>query len=385
MIDTACYIHIPFCDHKCIYCDFYSIITSDNIQSFLKSLKKEITHYAEKYSNERELISIYFGGGTPSLMKTEYISEIIEAVKVNFPVKKDAEITLETNPGTVSLEKMKLFRKIGVNRISIGIQSFDNKDLKFLTRIHNSETAIKTVHEAAEAGFENISLDLIFNLPGQTKKKWIKNLEQAIELPIKHISAYSLILERGTILNKMVIDGKVKIEDADYDAKLYEATINFLTSKGFYQYEVSNFTKPGFECSHNNAYWHYLDYLGFGTSAHSFIDPANGTGGKRWWNFSSLKMYIDKVEQCGNAVAGSETINVEKVINEYVMLELRSSGLNLKKFEDRFGSKIEEWLKKKYPYFELLKNQNFVIIDDGIVKLTAKGYAVCDEILTELL
>ena len=379
MIETACYIHIPFCDHKCIYCDFYSIITSDNIQFFLKTLKKEISHYAEKYSEGRELISIFFGGGTPSLMEPEYISQIIETVKVNYTVKKDAEITLEANPGTVSLEKMKMFLEIGINRISIGIQSFDNKDLKFLTRIHNSETAIKTVYDAAEVGFGNISLDLIFNLSGQTKKKWLKNLEQAVELPVKHISAYSLILERGTILNKMVLDGKVKIEDADYDAELYQSTIKFLTSNGFYQYEVSNFARPGFECVHNNAYWHYTDYFGFGTSAHSFID------GKRWWNYSSLKMYNDKVEKSGIAVAGSEIISAEQALNEYVMLELRSSGLNLKNFENRFGSETEEWLKKKYPYFELLKNQNFVTIDEGIIKLTSKGYAVCDEILAEIL
>jgi len=379
MKETACYVHIPFCDHKCIYCDFYSIITSDNIQSFLKYLKKEICHYAEKYSDGRELISIYFGGGTPSLMEPEYLYEVIRTVKENFVVRSGAEITMETNPGTVSLEKMKLFREIGINRISIGIQSFDNEDLNFLTRIHNSETAIRTVNDAANAGFENISLDLIFNLPGQTKKKWKKNLEQATKLPVKHISAYSLILERGTILNKMVLDGKVKIEDADYDAELYEATINFLTSKGFYQYEVSNFAKPGFECVHNNAYWHYTDYFGFGTSAHSFINS------QRWWNFSSLKMYNEKVEKSGNAVAGSEIINAEKAVNEYVMLELRSSGLNLKKFENRFGIEIKDWLKNKYPYFELLKNQNFVTIDDSIVKLTAKGYAICDEILAEIL
>lgn len=379
MKQTACYIHIPFCDHKCIYCDFYSIITSDNIQSFLKSLKKEITYYAEKYSEERELISIYFGGGTPSLMEPEYLSGVIKTVKENFIVRDDAEITMETNPGTVSLQKMKMSRDIGINRISIGIQSFDNKDLKFLTRIHNSETAIKTVNDAAQAGFENISLDLIFNLPGQTKKKWIKNLEQAIKLPIKHISAYSLILERGTILNKMVLDGKVKIADEDYDAELYQTTIDFLTSKGFDHYEVSNFAKPGFECVHNNAYWHYTDYFGFGTSAHSFIN------GERWWNFSSLKMYIDKIENSGNAVAGSELISSEKAIDEFVMLELRSSGLNLNKFENRFGIETKAWLKKNYHYFELLKNQNFVTIENDIVKLTSKGYALCDEILAELL
>ena len=376
---TACYIHIPFCDHKCIYCDFYSIITSDNIQAFLSSVKKEISKYAEKFSEGREIISIYFGGGTPSLMDAKYTSEIIESVKNKFNVLQNAEITLETNPGTVSLEKLKLFREIGINRISIGIQSFDDEDLKFLTRIHNSETAVGTVHDAAEAGFENISLDLIFNLPNQTRKKWIKNLEQAVSLPIKHISAYSLILERGTILNKMVLDGKVKISDDEYDAKLYEITIDFLVKNGFNQYEVSNFAKPGFECVHNNAYWHYTDYLGFGTSAHSFINN------KRWWNFSSLKMYIDHINKFGKAVAGEEIIPREKAIDEFVMLELRSSGLETKRFENLFGHIGTGWLKEKYPYLKMLKEKDFLQMSDGLVKLNAKGYAVCDEILKEIL
>jgi oxygen-independent coproporphyrinogen-3 oxidase len=177
----------------------------------------------------------------------------------------------------------------------------------------------------------------------------------------------------------MVLDGKVEIADEDYDAELYETTINFLTSNGFYQYEVSNFAKPGFECVHNNAYWHYTDYLGFGTSAHSFVD------GKRWWNLSSLKMYIDKIQKQGNAIAGSEDISAEKALSEYIMLELRSSGIDLNNLKKRFGSESSEWLKKNYSYFELLKSKNFVLLDNGLIKLTSKGYAVCDEILSELL
>ncbi len=283
MKDSALYVHIPFCDHKCIYCDFYSIITSDNIGAFLKSLKLEIDYYTEIYSHNRFFTSIYFGGGTPSLMEPEYIEEIIIHLKKNFLIENSAEITLETNPGTVTEQKLKSFLKTGVNRISIGIQSFKDDDLKFLTRIHDSETAIKTILNAYNAGFENISADLIFNLPGQTKDKWLYNLETIIQLPVKHISAYSLILEKGTILNKMVLDGKVKIQEEDYDAELYELTIDFMISTGFIQYEVSNFAKEGFECIHNKAYWEYRDYLSFGPSAHSFVN------GKRWWNFSSLK------------------------------------------------------------------------------------------------
>ena len=246
MKETAIYIHIPFCDHKCIYCDFYSIISYDNVSSYLKALKKEIDYYSAQYSEGRKIISIFFGGGTPSFIEPHYISEIIQHIKRKFSVNEDAEITLETNPGTVSIEKSAEFRKIGINRISIGIQSFNEDELKFLTRIHNSQTAIQTVRDAEVVGFENISVDLIFNLPGQTKEKWQYNLDQAIQLPIKHISAYSLILEKGTILNKMVLDGKVKMQNEDYDADLYELTIDFLTQQGFEQYEVSNFSKKGF-------------------------------------------------------------------------------------------------------------------------------------------
>ncbi|MCK7525880.1 MAG: radical SAM family heme chaperone HemW [Ignavibacteriales bacterium] len=231
MKNCALYIHIPFCDHKCIYCDFYSIITSDNVQSFLTALKKEIEYFSKLYSKDRIFTSIFFGGGTPSLMEPQYLKEILDHLKKYFNVDENAEITMETNPGTVDKAKLKQFKETGINRISIGIQSFDEEELKFLTRIHDKQTAIQTVNTAADIGFENISVDLIFNLPNQTKEKWINNLETAIQLPIKHISTYSLILERGTILNKMVLDKKVTMQDDDYDADLYETTIDFLALK----------------------------------------------------------------------------------------------------------------------------------------------------------
>lgn len=375
--DSALYIHIPFCDHKCIYCDFYSIITSDNITSFLNSLKKEIEYFSKLYSADRKFSSIFFGGGTPSLMQPEYLADIITHLKKYFIVDDNAEITMETNPGTVDKEKLKKFKEGGINRISIGIQSFDEEELKFLTRIHDKQTAIQTVNNAADVGFDNISIDLIFNLPNQTKEKWLTNLQTAIALPIKHISTYSLILERGTILNKMVLDKKVTMQDADYDADLYEATIDFLVSKGFYQYEVSNFTKPGFECVHNNAYWRYRDYLSFGTSSHSFID------GKRWWNYSSLKKYISEIEINNNAIMNSEIISKDQIHDEYIMLALRSSGLDLNDYQIRFAE--NNWIKKNNSYFELLKNEHHLTINNNWIKLTSKGYAVCDEILKNIL
>ena len=375
MKETAIYIHIPFCDHKCIYCDFYSIVSYENVSLYLIALKKEIDFFAEKYSADRKIISLFFGGGTPSFMEPEYIAEIIQHLKKNFHLVDDAEITLETNPGTVSKEKLKKFREIGINRISIGIQSFDEDELKFLTRIHDSKTAIKTIHDAAHSGFDNISIDLIFNLPKQTKEIWRSNLEKAMRLPIKHISTYSLILEHGTILNKMVLDGKVKMQSEDYDADLYEFTIDFLTQHGFNQYEVSNFARNGKECVHNNAYWRYKDYLSFGTSAHSFVD------GKRWWNYSSLSFYNTAVLSKGNAVVGEEILSKNEMLDEYIMLALRSKGLDLMELKNLFGC---NWFEQNKNFLNQLEEENFIISKNNLLSFTPKGYAICDEILTKM-
>jgi oxygen-independent coproporphyrinogen III oxidase len=373
MKETAIYIHIPFCDHKCIYCDFYSIVSYENVSNYLAAIKKEINFYAEQYAQDRNIISIFFGGGTPSFMEPGYIGEIINEVRKNFSINDNVEITMETNPGTVSKEKLNEFRKTGINRISVGIQSFDEEELQFLTRIHNAETAKQTVRDAHDIGLTNISLDLIFNLPNQSKEKWNKNLEQAVELPVKHISAYSLILEHGTILNKMVLDGKVKMQDIDHDADLYESTIDFFAKHGFNQYEVSNFCFPGYECVHNNAYWRYKDYISFGTSAHSFMD------GKRWWNYSSTRFYIDAINKNGNAIAGKEKLTKEEMQEEYIMLALRSKGLDKEELEKKFGN---EWLKKNLRLIESLKKENFLIEKNSCLYFTSKGYTLCDEILT---
>lgn len=376
MNDCAIYVHIPFCDHKCIYCDFYSIITSDNITPFLHCLKKEINYYSAFHSRNKFYSSIYFGGGTPSLMEPYFIYEIIQCIKESYYLTEDAEITLETNPGTVDKAKLKNFLSAGINRLSIGIQSFFDEDLEFLTRIHDKKTALNTIRYADEAGYANINIDLIFNLPGQTKEKWQYNLETGTSLPVKHISAYSLILERGTILNKMVLDGKVKIRDQDYDAELYELTMNFLEKQGFIQYEVSNFAKPGFECRHNNAYWRYKDYLSFGPSAHSFMN------GKRWWNFSSLKRYISEIEKNNHAVSGCENIDQKQKLDEYVMLALRSKGLDVDDFKNKFS---ENWLKLRRNNFKELADRHLLEINDYTIRLTKSGYALCDEILSNIL
>ncbi len=370
--EIALYIHIPFCDHKCIYCDFYSITNYTNESNYLTAILKEINYYGNLYSKERKVISVFFGGGTPSFMTPDYIGVILNEIRKKFSFNDNIEITLETNPGTVDKEKLKQFRDVGINRLSVGIQSFIEEELKFLTRIHDAETARRTIKEAQIAGFKNINLDLIFNLPKQSKENWLYNLEEAMKLPITHISAYSLILEKGTILNKMVLDGKVELQDEDYDAELYEITIKFLEEKGYKQYEVSNFALPGFQCVHNNAYWRSKDYIGFGTSAHSYVDN------NRWWNYSSLNLYIDAINKKGIGSAGSELISREQQLEEFVMLSLRSSGINLIELEKRFG---DEWFKRNNILINQLVNKNYLTKSTDLIKLTPTGYAICDEIL----
>ena len=374
MKETAIYIHIPFCSHKCVYCDFYSVTTLARSSEYLNCLKKEIGYSSKSYSGGREIVSIYFGGGTPSLMDADYIGEIIKTVKDNFNVSSSAEITLETNPGTVNKKKLAGFLNAGINRISIGVQSFNQPELEFLTRIHDSALAEKTVFNALDSGFENISIDLIFNLPSQTREKWSKNLERAISLPVKHISAYSLILEPGTILNKMVLDGKVKMQEEEIDADLYEYTIDFLERHGFLQYEVSNFAQKGYECIHNNIYWHYKDYLSFGTSAHSFA------GKKRWWNFTGLTFYLKAMHEKGSAIAGMEQLTSAQMLQEYVMLALRSSGLRISEFINLFG---EQWLSENETKIEFFIRKSLMERDQDKLKFTSKGYVLCDEILTQ--
>ncbi|MCX7610080.1 MAG: radical SAM family heme chaperone HemW [Ignavibacterium sp.] len=374
--DASLYIHIPFCEHKCIYCDFYSIITFENQSEFIKCIKSEIDFYSKNYFKDSKFSTIFFGGGTPSILEAVQIEEILNHLFKRFNFSENLEITLETNPGTVDVDKLKSFKEVGINRLSIGIQSFDENDLKFLTRIHDKQTAIKTVEKAFASGIENINIDLIFNLPNQTKDKWEHNLDVATKLPIKHISAYSLILERGTILNKLVLDGKVKIQDEDYDADLYQFTINYLTSCGFDQYEVSNFAKVGFECQHNLAYWSHKDYLGIGPSAHSFREN------KRWWNFSSLKRYINEINLNGHSKMSEEILSVNELKDEYIMLALRSKGLNLQKLTERFGN---DWITKSEEKINQYIQSGFMIKQNDLLKMTSSGYAVCDEILKNLL
>lgn len=374
MKELACYIHVPFCKHKCIYCDFYSVIKFQNVDKYIESLKIEIEHYANQFSKTHKIKTIFWGGGTPSILEPKIINEILMILNDKFRVSKNAEITLEANPGTLNFNKLQELKSAGINRLSVGVQSFNDKDLEYLTRIHKSKEAYEIINKAQEAGINNISLDLIFNLPKQTKKKWLKNLDIATSLPINHISCYSLIVEPGTILNKQILDGKVKLNDEDYDADLYQITIDYLNKKGFEQYEVSNFAKKGYRSQHNLFYWEYKDYLGLGPSAHSLVN------GVRWSNYTSLSYYLEAIKNNNNAQMSIETLSTKQKLEEFIIMGLRATGIDSKKLK----LIVPNWIDENNSTLSFLEQKGYIIITDDRIKLTSLGYPICDEILLNL-
>ncbi len=385
---ASLYIHIPFCEHKCIYCDFYSIAPNETASRselptarFVKSLMKEleIRSHDDRFRVPYE--TVFLGGGTPSLLSVEDLGLILEGVSRLFRIEPDAEITIETNPGTVNRRKLESFRALGINRVSIGIQSFHEDDLRFLTRIHSSDQARQCVRDAHAAGFENISIDLMFSLPHQTKERWLSNLDQAMELDPTHISCYSLIVEPNTPLSKMVESHQISMLSTDEDAALYEMTIQFLAECGFEQYEVSNFAKPGLKSRHNRNYWNHSDYLGFGPSAHSFWSSERPQGCVRWWNVSSIVGYLEKLDQGVLPVAGREHLTTEQLVEEEIFLGLRSEGIDISGFHKRYGKDLMTEHRSKVG--DLIESE-MAEVQDGKLRLTSKGYMICDEICASL-
>jgi len=386
---ASLYLHIPFCEHKCIYCDFYSISPRESadrneglIRRFLDALKGEISLRSRDERFKASYETVFFGGGTPSLLSPSAIDGILDALAGSFSIERDAEITLETNPGTVDPQKLKAFRAVGVNRLSLGVQSFYDDDLQFLSRIHSSRQAKESIREAHQAGFQNVSIDLIFALPSQTRDRWESNLRQAVELNPTHLSCYSLILEPNTPLLRMVESGQVTLLSVEQDAELYEHTIHFLGTQGYEQYEVSNFAKPGFKSRHNSNYWNHTNYLGFGPSAHSFWSTAQSGGlPKRWWNLADVTGYAERLERGNLPVAGEEELTTERLIEEEVLLGLRSEGVDAAGFPRKFGRDL---IAEHGPKIDALISNGMAIVKDGRIRLTAKGYLVCDEISASL-
>ena len=386
---ASLYIHIPFCEHKCIYCDFYSVAPNETASRadlptarFVETLLKELDLRAKEERFRVSYETVFLGGGTPSLLPVEDLRLILEGVTGSFSIEPGAEITIETNPGTVSRQKLDAFRSLGINRLSIGVQSFHEDDLKFLTRIHSSEQARQCVRDAHAAGFENISLDLIFSLPLQTMERWRANLDQAMELSPSHISCYSLIVEPNTPLSHMVDARQISLLSTEEDASLYEMAIQYLSDHGLEQYEVSNFAKPGFKSLHNKNYWNHSNYLGFGPSAHSFWSADDNVGSSvRWWNVSSIAGYFEKLDRGDLPVAGREHLTVEQLVEEEIFLGLRSEGIDIAGFRTRYGKDL---LTEHRSRLSDLIDNSLAVLENGTLRLTSRGYMVCDEICASL-
>ena len=373
---SSLYLHIPYCEHKCIYCDFYSIESLSSTDSFLSALRREIAMYGGVGENER-FETVFFGGGTPSLLAPETIGGLLELLYKTFAVESNAEITLESNPGTVDRAKLEGYRAAGINRLSFGVQSFHDDDLKFLTRIHSSKQARQAVRLAKESGFNNINVDLIFSLPGQTMQRWEENLREAVALETPHISAYSLIVEKGTPLGHMVSAKQIAPLPVEEEADMYEFTMQYLHAAGFEHYEVSNYAKPGFRSIHNNNYWNHSNYLGFGPSAHSFRE------GRRWWNVRSIEAYCEKLSANTLPVAGEEFLTHDQRVEEVVMLGLRSAGIDLPGLAVDFG--VDLTALEGPMIGHLLRDGLAELVEDRLLRLTDKGFLLCDEIARRLL
>ncbi|MBR5984142.1 MAG: radical SAM family heme chaperone HemW [Bacteroidales bacterium] len=368
------YVHIPFCKSKCIYCDFYSIALPSLIPDFCNALKKEIESRSNTFSG-KTINTIYFGGGTPSILEIENIEKILSKIHKNYIVANNAEITLEANPENISLEYLVELKRIGINRLSIGIQSFDDEILKFLKRRHSASNAIECVKTAKECGFDNISIDLIYGITGLSNEMWRKELITAFSLPITHLSCYCLGIEEGTLLHRYYRENRYTPTNDDTCLRQFLDFDKMSAENGFTHYEISNAGKNGWHSKHNSSYWNRSEYLGFGPSAHSFV--ANS----RSWNIENTSEYIKCISE-GKPYSTSETLTSSDILEEYIMLGLRTAkGIKLDKTEELFGIIKSNKLRKAISKL----NPAHIHFDGNSLSLTANGMFVSDNIILILL
>ena len=366
------YIHIPFCVQKCQYCDFLSGPSDQETRvRYIEALLTEIQ--AVQDAGTYEIVSVFIGGGTPSVLEAEAIASIMEIIQEKFYFSPDAEITIESNPGTVSLEKLKAYRRAGINRLSLGLQSTDSAELKMLGRIHTYEEFLQSYQWAREAGFHNINIDMMFAIPGQTGEAWRSHLRQVAELKPEHISAYSLIIEEGTPFAERELD----LPDEDTEYQMYEDTAGILEEYGYHQYEISNYAKEGYACRHNIGYWRRTEYLGLGLGASSLYE------GRRFSNTRDMQEYL---EFSGNPERIRKDITellLNDQIEEFMYLGLRmTEGISEPDFEQKFGQKMENIygsVLKKY------KETGFLEKVGTNWRFTRKGIHVSNHILAEFL
>ena len=375
MPSAGLYIHIPFCNIKCIYCDFYSIVDQEStIPDFFKALFKEIQSINTDTS-KWNIDTIFIGGGTPSLINPDLISKLIDQLSKKFNLSNIKEFSLEANPGEAKFEYLKGYRDLGINRLSIGVQSLDPMLLKFLTRLHNPEDVFHTFENARKAGFDNINCDLIFNIPNQSMSIWKRDLQTIIDLNPDHISCYSLTVEKNTQLFQYINNGKVQMPSEDKSIDYYKWAQYKLAEQGFHQYEISNWEKPGKECRHNMHYWEIDPYLSFGPSAHSF------DGNIRYSNIRNLNQYIKSINNGDDPRDFIEEFSDKNFTNELIGFGLRiANGINLDRIPNSFSSLVNNSIKinqKKW-------GEHF-IFEKNKLKLSKEGFAFSDAIAIDLM
>lgn len=369
------YIHVPFCVKRCLYCDFYSNTDMGYKSRYIDALVHEL-ELRKDYLGGEPLGTIYFGGGTPSRLQADDFERIFEAIYRWCNVSDSPEITLEANPDDMTQEYVASLRTFPFNRISMGVQSFKEEDLRFLNRRHDSRQAVRAVELCKENDFSNISIDLIYGLPGQTPKEWATNLDQAISLDIPHISAYHLIYEEGTALYKLKEAGRITPVDEEVSLTLFTTLIECLKAAGYLHYEISNFAKPGMISRHNSAYWTGKKYLGLGPSAHSY------NGESREWNISSLPVYIQSIES-GKVEKGVEALSTNTRYNDFIITRLRTMwGIRLTDVQTMFGDDFLYYLHKQA---EGYLRRGLLVKEGDVIRLSRDGIFVSDGIMSDLL
>ncbi|HET8917020.1 MAG TPA: radical SAM family heme chaperone HemW [Candidatus Binatia bacterium] len=379
------YVHIPYCISKCPYCDFNSHVVPEIPEAnYTEALIQELNQYARvNHWRDRSVQTIFFGGGTPSTFQPSSIARILERANVLFPIDSACEITLETNPGTVESANFAGYRSYGVNRISVGVQSFQPHLLNFLGRVHSADEAVKALQVIGDAGFENFSLDLIYANPGQTLRDLENDLETALGFQSPHLSAYNLTIEEGTPFHHEYRSGRIRLLSEDQEIAMAELIEQRLSDAGLQRYEISNYARPGFHSRHNLNYWQSGDYLGIGAGAHSHKRVANhGIYGQRWWNEKHPARYMSKISESGQAVIDAEESDLSRAAGEYMFSGLRlMEGISLKAFSVRFGKNI----LALYPQISGWVSEGFMETEGEWLRLTHRGILVANSIFVHFV
>lgn len=378
-MNISVYIHVPFCRQKCGYCDFVSYADAEELQEpYIAALCREIIGRSGFFTKHNMMISsIFVGGGTPTCLSADLLSELFTCIQQSLPLAVGAEYSVEANPGTVDERKLIILREAGVNRLSIGAQSFDDRLLYTLGRIHCSAQTIQAIHLARQAGFDNINLDLMHSLPGQTLEMYHDSLTKAVQLDVDHISAYSLIVEENTPLAGKLECGELSLPDESADVAMFEFTHDFLVANGYDHYEISNYAREGKRCQHNLSYWQYRPYVGFGVAACSFDGAVRST------NTVDILQYINQIYNGESPVADSEQLSRGIMLAEYTFLALRTSdGLNESDFSCRYSLDFREYYRN---VLMNLKAKGLLAITDTGVRLTRKGLRFGNRVFASFL